>query len=344
MLKAPQPEDEYQRQQVLDDMELLDTPAEVYLDTLVRFTRELFKVETVLISLIDRDRQWFKARIGLEMAETPRDISFCDHAVATRAQLVVEDAHQDPRFADSPVVTAPPFVRFYAGQPLFNSEQPIGTLCLLHPQPRTLSEQKRQHLRDLGTLVEGYLQLRSMTQHAQKLRQAVDREQRKALMDPLTQLWNRAALNQFFSHELASAKAAGLHMGVIYADLDHFKQVNDQYGHACGDQVLWECARRMNTALRPDDLLARLGGEEFIALVAVHDEHELKQIAERMRKAVGDTPMSVAHHSLQVSISLGTALWVSGESQSDLLERADQALYRAKKQGRNLTVHAAAPP
>jgi diguanylate cyclase (GGDEF)-like protein len=96
----------------------------------------------------------------------------------------------------------------------------------------------------------------------------------------------------------------------------------------------------MGAALRPDDLLVRLGGEEFIALVSVHDAGELSHIAERMRKAIGDTPMTVAAKPLPVTISLGTALLLSGENQGDLLERADQALYLAKKQGRNRTVHA----
>ena len=213
MQPAPIPADEALRQRALDDMELLDTPAELYLDTLVRLTRELFQVETALISLVDRERQWFKARIGLEMGETPRDISFCGHAVAARQPLMVEDALLDPRFADNPAVTGPPFIRFYAGQPLFSQDQAIGTLCLLHPQPRSLSQQERSRLRDLAILVEGYLQLRSMGYETRRLRQAVDREQRKALIDPLTQLWNRAALNQFFEREMARAQDAGLRLG-----------------------------------------------------------------------------------------------------------------------------------
>jgi diguanylate cyclase (GGDEF)-like protein len=340
MLPAPRPSDEPQRQQALDELELLDTPAELYLDTLVRLTRELFEVDTVLISLIDRDRQWFKASVGLEPAETSRDISFCGHAVAARHPLVVENALLDPRFTDNPVVTGPPFVRFYAGQPLLYKDQPIGTLCLLHPQPRQLNEQERARLRDLATLVEGYLALRSVSQHAHKLREAVTREQRKALIDPLTQLWNRAALSQFFPREQAGAAATNLQLGLVYADLDHFKQVNDQFGHGAGDLVLRESARRLGAALRPDDLLMRLGGEEFIALVSVHDADELGHIAERMRKAIGDTPITLAPKQLSISISLGTALLLPGESQAELLERGDQALYLAKKQGRNRTVHA----
>ena len=341
MLPAPIPADEHLRQRALDDMELLDTPAEPYLDTLVRLTRELFEVESVLISLVDHDRQWFKARIGLDGDTAPRSTSFCGHAVAAREPLVVENALDDPRFADNPVVTGEPFVRFYAGQPLYSRDrQPIGTLCLVHPEPRPFSEAERLRLHDLGILAEGYLQLRSMGQQAQQLRQAVNREQRKALIDALTQLWNRAALDQFFAREQASALAAGLSLGAIYIDLDHFKQVNDQFGHAGGDQVLWQSARRMAAALRPNDLLVRLGGEEFVALVAVHDEHELSLIAERVRHTIADQPMSIGALQHPMTTSLGTALACPGELQAELLERADRALYQAKQQGRNRTVHA----
>ncbi|MDD0841732.1 sensor domain-containing diguanylate cyclase [Pseudomonas sp. Gutcm_11s] len=339
MLPAPCPIDESQRQQVLDNLELLDTPAELYLDTLVRLTRELFEVETVLISLVDRDRQWFKARVGLDVAETPRDISFCGHAVAARSPLVVEDARQDPRFSDNPVVTGPPFIRFYAGQPLFNNDQPIGTLCMLHPEPRVLTAQERLRLRDLGTLVEGYLQLRSMSRETHKLREAVDREQRKALIDPLTQLWNRAALLQFFSREQNSARDAGLRLGVIYAELDHFDTVKDRSSAAGADQALWECSRRLSAALRPDDLLVRLGGEEFIAVLAVHDASELGHVTERMRKTIADAPVTAAGQSLALSLSLGSALLLPGENQTQVLERASRALYRAKQLGYNRAVH-----
>lgn len=341
MLSPSYPADETDRQQGLDELDLLDTPAEHYLDTLVRLTRELFEVETVLISLVDHDRQWFKARIGLDASETPRDLSFCGHALLERSPLVIENAVDDPRFTDNPLVTGAPFIRFYAGQPLHTRNgQPIGTLCLLHPSPRALSTQERLRLQDLATLAEGYLQLRAMSQQTRRLRQAVDREQRKALIDPLTQLWNRAGLTQFFVREQAAVQDAGAQLGVLFCDLDHFKVINDQFGHSSGDQVLWESARRMSAALRPDDLLVRLGGEEFVALVSVHDASELQHIAERVRQTIAAKPMSIGTLSCTVTSSIGTAIAAPGENQASLLERADSALYLAKHQGRNRTVHA----
>lgn len=336
MLAAPAHPDEQRRLLALQNLELLDTPAEHYLDTLVRLTRDLFNVATVLISLIDRDRQWFKARIGLDASETPRNISFCGHAILQDDLLLVEDARRDPRFADNPLVLGAPFLRFYAGQPIYAADgQPIGTLCLLDPTPRPFSRFDRTRLRDLATLTQGYLQMRLLTQQTRNLREAVDREQRKALVDPLTQLWNRGGFNQFFPLELAKLLGSDLRLGVIFSDLDRFKQVNDQHGHGAGDRVLWESARRMGAALRPQDVLARLGGEEFVALVAVRDEAELLQVAERLRRAIADAPIVLEGHALAQTSSFGVTLMMPGDTQAVALERADRALYLAKQNGRN---------
>lgn len=156
MLSPEMPCDEVLRQQILDDNELIDTPADPYLDTLVRVVREVFAVKTVLISLIDHDRQWFKSRIGLEISETPRTISFCAHAILGTQPLIVEDTHNDLRFHDNPVVINNPQIRFYAGQPLFSQEgQPLGTLCLIDPAPRQLTGKQVRLFIDMATLGRG---------------------------------------------------------------------------------------------------------------------------------------------------------------------------------------------
>ncbi|WP_457883055.1 sensor domain-containing diguanylate cyclase [Pseudomonas aeruginosa] len=298
MLACPLPPDEALRQQALDDMALVDTPAEHYLDALVELARETFGVKTVLISLIDHDRQWFKARIGLDAEQTPRDLSFCGHAILASEPLMVTDASRDPRFHDNPLVTGPPFIRFYAGEPLHASNgQAIGTLCLIDPSPRLLDLREGRQLNRLSILAEGYLQLRSLTEHTRFLRQEIDREQRKSLLDPLTQLWNRA-----------------------------------------GDSVLREAASRLRAALRPEDLLARFGGEEFVAMVRVRETAELTMIANRIRELMEATPIDCAGTSVPVTISAGCTLAGSGEEPERALARADAALYDAKRAGRNRVV------
>jgi len=336
MLDHALPSNEGLRQQMLDDQELLDTPADPYLDVLVRVVREMFEVDTVLISLVDRDRQWFKARLGLDIPETPRSVSFCSHAILNQDTFIIPDSHADPRFRDNPVVTNPPFLRFYAGQPLLtHSGQAIGTLCLLHPKPRQFSTAQAQRLKDMATLVEGYLQLRHASEETHELRAALSREQRKVMLDPLTQLWNRAGLNHFLPHEQRQAGERGLQLGLLFCDLDHFKAVNDGHGHGAGDQVLWECARRISSAVRPQDVVTRSGGEEFVVLTQVHDHDELLHIAERIRDAVERDPVQASQIALNLTVSIGCTLAGLDEAPERALERADQALYQAKRNGRN---------
>ncbi|MHA6492399.1 sensor domain-containing diguanylate cyclase [Pseudomonas borbori] len=336
MLSPEQPCDELMRQQILDDQDLLDTPADPYLDTLVRVVRELFGVKTVLVSLIDRDRQWFKARIGMDIAETPRAISFCGHAILGTEPFIVEDTHSDPRFFDNPVVTSNPHIRFYAGQPLLSEErQPLGTLCLIDPAPKQLNGKQVKLLMDSAVLVEGYLKLRHVNAQTAQLRAALSREQRKAMLDPLTQLWNRAGLNHFLQRQYDQAQAQGLLLGVLFCDLDYFKKVNDNHGHGAGDQALWHAARRISGAVRPHDIVTRSGGEEFVVILQVHDHHELLQIAERVRAAISQSPIDADGVSLNLAISVGAALAAGAEAPEKTMARADQALYQAKGNGRN---------
>lgn len=342
MPACPLPADEALRQRTLDEMNLVDTPAEHYLDTLVRLTQDLAHVDTVLISLIDQDRQWFKARIGLEASETTRSISFCGYAILGEGTLMVPDAKCDGRFIDNPLVLNPPYIRFYAGHPLrAGNGKAIGTLCMFDPRPRELSEAQQANFRDLATLAEGYLQLRTLAQVNRDLRLEMDREQRKALLDPLTQLWNRGALTAFEEHERRLAGVNGLQLGAVYADLDHFKSINDKYGHGGGDKVLCETAHRLRAALRPDDLVVRHGGEEFVAILQVKDSEELTRIAERIREQVGASPMQLPCGPLKVSVSVGCTLFAKGERLDDALERADKGLYTAKQNGRDRVVYVA---
>ncbi|MFI8480591.1 diguanylate cyclase [Pseudomonas sp. NPDC078700] len=336
MLSQKLSEIEHQRQAALDDQELLDTPADPYLDTIVRVVRDLFGVQTVLVSLIDRDRQWFKSRLGLDIAETPRSISFCDQAIKSTQMFVVSDAHSDPRFRDNQLVTDNPYVRFYAGQPLFSEEgQALGTLCLIDSQPKVLSPAEIQLLKDMATLAEGYLKLRRFSHQTEQLRDALSREQRKAMLDQLTQLWNRAGLEHFLAVEHRAAHDRGVYLGVLFCDLDRFKQVNDTHGHDAGDQVLWQTARRVSAAVRPNDIVTRNGGEEFVVLAQVKDAHELEQIAQRIRSKIGDSHFTLEQTELPLTISIGCALTCETETGHDAMKRADRALYRAKNNGRN---------
>ena len=141
MTPAPIPADEDERLAALRELLLLDTPPEERFDRLARFAAEQLDTPIALLTLVDGQRQWFKSRMGLEATETPREISFCGHAILKNELFVVEDASRDPRFADNPLVTGEPHIQFYAGAPLkLPGGQNVGTLCLIDNKPRTLDD------------------------------------------------------------------------------------------------------------------------------------------------------------------------------------------------------------
>ncbi|NRR30763.1 GAF domain-containing protein [Oxalobacteraceae bacterium] len=154
MLAAPTPDNEAERLAALYALLIMDTPPEERFDKVVAFAAAEFDVPIVLISLIDSQRQWFKAGVGLDVCETARDVSFCAHAIMRPDIFVIPDALADPRFADNPLVTGAPNVRFYAGAPLIvASGAALGTLCLIDTKPRQLCPIEQAILTTLRDLV-----------------------------------------------------------------------------------------------------------------------------------------------------------------------------------------------
>jgi GAF domain-containing protein len=146
---------------VLQGSGLLDTEPEERFDRFTRIAAALFEVPIALISLVDKERQWFKSRQGIDATETPRDQAFCAHAILRNDVMQVADAHADERFADNPLVTGEPRVRFYAGAPLsLGDGSPVGTLCVVDHRPRSLDEDQLRLLRDLSKLVEREFQIK----------------------------------------------------------------------------------------------------------------------------------------------------------------------------------------
>ena len=163
---APVPPDELQRLAALHELGLLDTPAEERFDRLTRVAAALFDVPIALVSLIDANRQWFKSCVGTDIKESSREVSFCAYAVAEGEMLVIPDALRDDRFADNPVVSGPPYVRFYAGAPIFMADGTCaGTLCVIDGRPRDFTDEDRERLRDLAAIVQQEL-LSSSYAHA----------------------------------------------------------------------------------------------------------------------------------------------------------------------------------
>lgn len=160
MIQAPVPDTEKERLDALYKMGILDTPAEERFDNLTKKATKRFGAMVSTISLIDKDREWFKSCYGTYVgAQGPRDISFCGHALLSKEVFIVEDTKKDPRFTDNPYVNGPPFVRFYAGVALYEhaTHQPVGAFCIKGKEPKQFNEKDIADLLDFAKIAENEL-------------------------------------------------------------------------------------------------------------------------------------------------------------------------------------------
>jgi two-component system, sensor histidine kinase len=165
MQEPPLPSDEDQRLAALYALKILDTAPEERFDRITRIAQQVFGVSIALVSLVDHERQWFKSRQGLDATQTGRDISFCGHAILDHRPLIIPDARVDARFADNPLVTADPSIRFYAGQPLTVADgQRVGTLCVIDAKPLEPTPGQIKVLKELAHIIEDELSLVAMAQ------------------------------------------------------------------------------------------------------------------------------------------------------------------------------------
>jgi diguanylate cyclase (GGDEF)-like protein len=350
--RAPMPQDEAERLAALRRFLILDTPPEDAYDDLVAIAAGICGTPMAAISLIDADRQWQKARIGLAEPETPRELSFCSHVVVRPRTLVVPDARQDERFRDNPGVTGDPGVRFYAGAPLIaSSGHAVGALCVIDTIPRDLEPYQQRALESLSRQVVALMELRAAhreLQHHLSEREWYERQldlyreqlearnaelTQQSLTDVLTGLPNRRAFGLRMDAALAQARAVGEDLALAIVDIDHFKQINDLHGHPAGDDTLVKVARALQAQFEAPAVVARFGGEEF-AIVMPGLSAEAAQVhCNHAREAIEWYP-----DGLPVTVSIGLTRLQAGDSVSDLYTRADRGLYQAKRAGRNAVV------
>ena len=165
MTPYPVPRNETDRLRALRSYKILDTKPEERFDELTELAAIICKVPMSLITLIDADRQWFKSKVGIDLAETPRAQAFCTHAIMQPEMFVVPDAAQDDRFANNALVTGNPHIRFYAGAPLATPDgHLLGTMCVLDREPRTLNDEQKRALQILGRQVVANMELRNNLQ------------------------------------------------------------------------------------------------------------------------------------------------------------------------------------
>jgi len=310
--------DEPGRQRALDRLKVVDSQAEPPFERIVDLVKTTLNAPICAVTLVDNDRQWFKAFRGLNVDQTPRDVAFCDHAIRAEAPFIVEDATKDARFANNPLVLFEPHIRAYLGIPLKMPDGYIvGTLCVIYQEPKAFSEHEIAILQNFANLVVGELELRTM-----------------AFTDGLTNLLSRKAWRDRVEVEIDRAARYTNAGAILLLDLDHFKSINDTYGHDVGDLVLRKTAEIVNAVLRKHDIVGRLGGEEFAVCVANAPASVGLAVAERLRGQIAALAFP-DHPGLSCSASIGVAAFEPGATVDALLKQADEALYEAKRMGRN---------
>ena len=315
MQQPDTPLDETRRLQALRSLSVLDTFPEERFDRFTRLAARLFDVPIALVSLVDRDRQWFKSNQGLDVAQTSREVSFCAHAILGESPLVVRDSRVDERFADNPLVCGAPGIRFYAGHLLHAPDgSRVGTLCIMDRQPREFSAADSALLADLASMVDRELSLLAL-----------------ATIDELTKLSNRRGFLEIGTYVLALCQRHAMPAALVAFDLDGFKQINDTRGHAAGDEVLRIFGGLLLKHFRLSDVIARFGGDEFCVLSSGASAEQLARSLEDFAAGFPSSALGKAHPALSWSCGVVDFDPACALDLEALLQAADQKMYDAKR-------------
>ncbi|ABF39964.1 diguanylate cyclase with PAS/PAC sensor [Candidatus Koribacter versatilis Ellin345] len=459
------PANEAARQQELTSFQILDTPPDSSFDNLVALAAEICEAPISTVTFIDSDRQWFKAKLGVESDQTPREQSFCAHAILKPNEfMVVPDAAKDPRFEDNPLVTGEPNIRFYAAAPLVSKGLGLGALCIIDRQPRTLKPFQESALRTLAsqaaqlmelhrqramaenhrrflhtvmeTLAEGVIvrdsqrrllahntmasvllgtELKDMVGQTFSMlhfkpvqpdgfpiptedlpsykalatgepqrnvifgitrpnkteiwiesnasvlndpvhgecavisfrdvsdRKALEKQiQRDGTTDPLTGLPNRAAFLNYVGKAIAAASRYKHPMSVCVASLDDLKAMVAKHGPHAADSALKHFGTILRATLRHEDSVARLAGDDFVALFPYVDANRALTSLDRFKSTLENAQLRL-HDGKEITLTgaCGLSDWKPGMSAEDLLDSALKACGEAKAKGRNSVAVAA---
>jgi diguanylate cyclase (GGDEF)-like protein len=316
MITPEFPANEAERLHALRSLQILDTSQEERFDRVTRMAKRMFGVEISLVSIVDEDRQWFKSTQGLDASETPREISFCGHAINQDGLFIIPNAIEDVRFSDNPLVTGAPNIRFYPGYPLkLRQGINLGTLCLIDSKPKHLNEEDKQLLNDLGAMIEQ--EIRSI---------------QLATLDELTLISNRRGFLTLAEHSQKFCRRKKIRMSVILFDLNEFKPINDNFGHHEGDFALKQFAEVMRSVFRESDVIGRLGGDEFVVMLTDTSDEQIGIILDRFKTEM-DAMNKAINKSYLIEYSAGVACFSNDKEQSleEMVAEADAAMYEEKK-------------
>jgi EAL domain-containing protein (putative c-di-GMP-specific phosphodiesterase class I)/GGDEF domain-containing protein len=297
---------------------LLDTRASESFDRITRLAAALFGVPIGLVSLVDQDRQWFKSCVGLEASQTAREHAFCDHTIRTAEVMVVEDALQDPRFADNPLVTGEPGIRFYAGAPLLlSSGQALGSLCIIDRLPRKFTTAQREQLQDLAAMV--------MAQ--------IDLQRAAGRVDEMTQLPNHAQMQEDLA-DLAERFPGQQRTLLLVEAMDHgtARDTARAIGIAPIESFLRNIAVMLQQLLREGSKLYFVGIGRF-AVVAGRQGDELAEFMTHLDRVL-EQPVASGNLLIELDAAVGVVqVELVPDASQEALRKAMTAVHQARSAG-----------
>lgn len=335
---------EQRRLAALADYQILDTDEESAFDDIAELASFICDAPIAVINFIDQDRQWFKSVKGLNVRETPLDVSICAHAILQSDLFIIPDTTKDRRFSSNPLVTQEPNLRFYAGSLLKDRDAlPLGTLCVLDHQPRELDERQLSALQALANQVMALLELkRSLREKQTLIEQLKDTQEElahSAATDHLTGMLNRRTFENLLAREFALIERGGPEAALLLMDLDYFKEINDQFGHQAGDQALVGFADLCGEVFRQTDVVARWGGEEFVVLMPRTNPRNAHAAVERLRQKLANANfLDKEIRQTAITFSTGLCVLTSQSILKGVMDSVDRLLYQAKEEGRDRVV------
>ncbi len=318
---------------------------------MTRLAAKLTGAPVSFVSLVDLNRDFYKSSYGFGEQQSSlcqiEGRTFCHYTILEKTPLVINDVTKDPVFNAVPTLKSLG-VRAYAGVPLVTQDgQVLGSFCAIDFKPKHWSDLDIEILSAFALSLMREINLRMAIQETTSLNMRLIEQVKKidlmnqqlevlAATDPLTGLQNRRAFEHMLGQELAMLKRRSTPLSVLIIDVDHFKLINDNHGHATGDKILMIIATILTSSARNMDAVCRIGGEEFAIILPDTDKASALEVAERMRATVASADLL----NTSVTISLGAATLLNGENASSLFVRADKAMYLAKQKGRNRVIEA----
>lgn len=323
----------------LHKMAIFYTPLEERFERISRLGKRAMRTRVAAVSLVTKDKQWFKSVLGWRVTELSLEESLCRHVIESGEPLIVPDMLEDARFANSRFVNAGPKFRFYAGYPVKDADgRLIGTFCVMDIKPKKRTDAALMTaLTDLGQLAERELVTADLWDAQSQLVAKLGEARRQALLDTLTRVWNRRGGLELLEMMLDRSHKTYEQFAVCMVDVDNFKGVNDAHGHQVGDQVLRQVATTIVGSVRPDDVVSRYGGDEFLIVLRDAEPVVARNVSERIRGNLRRAPLALRSGNVAVTVSIGFAVNDPAETvtAATLVQRADQALYHKKNRGRD---------